>query len=297
MNIEPFLEWIRERELIRIRREQGTPAPWTDNPILQQFRFCNVRREDDRVTIWVRERIRKPYADHSNLWFMLCIARFINWPPTLQAIMDAGAWPVEEYQPERVVSVLDELSALPETKVWTGAYLIKGDSDMAKPASYRRKPFYVGKTVLGETWHRRHAVAAWLPYGIQATHKVLSGIYGWGPFLSYQVAVDMKYCPRLFAGASDVDKWAASGPGTLRGLNRLHERRVDAPLSQEEALTEMLEIYPALSAAFDDVHTLGGPGIDLSDVPNIMCEVDKMLRVRNNEGRPKALYRSQGNDY
>jgi hypothetical protein len=285
MDLEPFLYWCQERESIRRLRAAGAPPPWTKDPILQEFRFCNVRREDDRVTIWVREHIREPYADHPNLWLMLCIARFINWPPTLQALMDRGAWPVVNYDENRVVAVLDDLTAQ-GSKVWTGAYLIKGDSG-ARPAAERRKPFYVGKTVLGETWHRRHAVAAYLPHGLAATHRVLSGIYGWGPFLAYQAVVDMRFTP-LLAGASDRASWAAAGPGTIRGLNRLHERRLDFPLTQERASAELAALYPLLQQVVE---------LDFTDTPNVCCEVDKMLRARNGEGRPKARYSSQGGAY
>ena len=36
--------FAKEREAIRIRRDQGKPWPWTSDQILQEFRFC--RRKD-----------------------------------------------------------------------------------------------------------------------------------------------------------------------------------------------------------------------------------------------------------
>jgi hypothetical protein len=33
-----------------------------------------------------------------------------------------------------------------------------------------------------------------------------------------------------------------------------------------------------------------GVDMDFSDVPNILCETDKYLRVKNGEGKPRALY-------
>jgi hypothetical protein len=33
-----------------------------------------------------------------------------------------------------------------------------------------------------------------------------------------------------------------------------------------------------------------GVPMDFSDVPNILCETDKYLRVKNGEGKPRALY-------
>jgi hypothetical protein len=80
----PLFYWVREREEIRKRKEMGLdPSSWTVDPILSTYRFCNVRREDDRGTVWIRKHIREPFAGHPHLWFMLCIARQINWPETL----------------------------------------------------------------------------------------------------------------------------------------------------------------------------------------------------------------------
>ena len=42
--------FITEREAIRLKKEAGEPKPWTSDPILQQYRFCNVRRMDDKVS-------------------------------------------------------------------------------------------------------------------------------------------------------------------------------------------------------------------------------------------------------
>jgi hypothetical protein len=33
-----------------------------------------------------------------------------------------------------------------------------------------------------------------------------------------------------------------------------------------------------------------GVDMDFSDVPNILCETDKYLRVQRGEGKPRALY-------
>lgn len=47
---EALLNFIAERERIRIKKEAGQPWPWTNDPILRDYKFCCVRREDDRVT-------------------------------------------------------------------------------------------------------------------------------------------------------------------------------------------------------------------------------------------------------
>ena len=77
LQITQLLYFIGERESIRIRRANGEP-PWTDDQIFRENRFCNVRREDDRVTRWIAENRRTPHADDPDLWFAMAIARFVN---------------------------------------------------------------------------------------------------------------------------------------------------------------------------------------------------------------------------
>jgi hypothetical protein len=90
----PLFYWVREREDIRRRKDRGDAQDiWTSDSILQTYRFCNVRREDDRGTVWIRENIREPFAGHPLLWLMLCIGRQINWPDTLAELIGFGAWP------------------------------------------------------------------------------------------------------------------------------------------------------------------------------------------------------------
>jgi len=78
MHHQPLVAWISEREAIRVRREAGQPKPWTDDPILQEGRFCNIRRENDRVTCWIAQNWREPHADDPELWFAMAVARLVN---------------------------------------------------------------------------------------------------------------------------------------------------------------------------------------------------------------------------
>src|SRR5580765_2305755 len=109
--------WIQERELIRVNRLQGKPKPWTDDPILQSYRFCNVHREDDKVTKWIRGNWGM-WGDHPNYTLGMALARFINWPPTLEAVGFPVRWD------PKVVEAIIKLREDRGDKVWTSAYIV-----------------------------------------------------------------------------------------------------------------------------------------------------------------------------
>lgn len=278
------LRWVREREAVRIKKDSGQPHPWTDDPVISKYRFCNVRREDDRVTVWVRENIRERFAGHRYLWFMLCIARQINWPSTLaDLIAYPGAWPGDlhgrPFSPERMARRLNAIADSGD-KVFTGAYNIT-----APPTKGKRKTEWVAEHTLGELWRDRDHIGSLFTQraSLRHVHSQIVKYDCWGSFLAYQAVVDMRFCPSLLAGALDVDTWAAAGPGTIRGLNRISGRSLGYPLKQVQACDEMRALAPLIRKAT-------GVDFDFSDVPNIMCETDKYIRVLDGEGAPRAIY-------
>jgi hypothetical protein len=320
VDIEPLVSWAEERMAIFLRKGAilGTvprcfggmddawggggyerePHRWslrrlTDDPILSNYRFCNVFRELDAVTIWIRKNIREPFADHPHLWFMLAAARTINWPPTLQRLMETkGAWPSDPgFSPRTMTAVLEQYKA-EGNKVETGAYMIRAESDRNAPWYSWTKQRYVSEVVLGKLWEHRSMTGTFLspgasPVYLQDVWNYLQDYTGWGPFMAYQVVVDMRWT-RYLQNAPDIQTWAALGPGSRRGLNRLHGRDPKAPLSQERGLDEMLEVRELMSRPGLLAPWLVVP--DLSDVQNCLCETDKYLRVTNGEGRPRSKY-------
>lgn len=274
----PLWAWIRERERIRERKDGGAPPPWTSDPILSSYRFCNVRREDDRGTVWIRENIRVPFTRHPLLWLMLCIARQINWPDTLaELIAGDGSWPSHpNFAPEVIAAILNRRKTRGD-KIYTGAYMISAPS--TKGAD---KQAYIANTVIGDLWRRRGSFDLWDFATLEGTHTKIMASNGWGPFMAYQAVVDMRFTD-LLEHAPDEQSWAAAGPGTIRGLNRLHGRDVRAAIPQAQALREMLAIR---EVAQDQTGVL----MDFSDVPNVLCETDKYLRVKLGQGQPRARY-------
>lgn len=316
MDVQPLWDWVNERHAVYWRKT-GTPAECvaagvphrdlsdgflTDDPVLRQYRFCNVFRELDRVTVWIRKNIREWYADHPHLWLMLAIARTINWPHTLEDLIhnsssgynDLACWPDHnQFVPEDLGRALDIRKAAGE-KVYTGAYMIrahrKGD-----PWGLWTKQQYVARIVIGRLWEDREHWELLLNGDVPPGRRpTLEDVWmrfqhpryiGWGPFMAYQVVVDMRHT-RYLRDAPDINTWAALGPGSRRGLNRLAGRPLGYNLSQEEGLEEMLSIW----GEQDRYRAPWVPRIELSDIQNCLCETDKYLRVKQGEGRPRALY-------
>jgi hypothetical protein len=295
--IDRLVRWVREREAIRARKERGDAFPWTDDPILREWRFCNVRREDDRVTRWIDANIRRPHASHPHLWLMLCAARQINWPGTLAFLMGdpdgaveermyPSAWPDSpSFEPSEMGEAMDDIASM-GMKVFTGAYIIT-----APQTKGSKKTTHVAEVTLGALWRDREKFASHLegtrtgvgPATLRNTAGLLQQYSGWGPFLAHQAVVDMRHTP-LLSGAPDAETWTAAGPGSTRGLNRLlGHAAIERPFAEMVFLREVTMLREVIRCRT-------GMSLDASDVQNCLCEFDKYERVRLGEGEPRARY-------
>ncbi len=282
MNASPLFKFMHERHSIYLRRKGGAPKPWTKDPILQQYRFCNVYRELDKVTVWINENIRERYDTSPNLWFMLCAARQINWPPTIKELMNEnnGAWPgTMPWNPANMRSAMLRRKEAGE-KVYTGAYMLNAHGKNDDPAD---KPFFTAYRVLLPLWEERDTLPAKLSVSIQQTTEVLSKYFGWGPFLAYEVACDLRWT-RYLENAPDIMTWANAGPGAKRGLNRLAGRSLRKTVPVDTMLEEMRYLLRVINRKWPFIP------LELREIEHSLCEFDKYERVRLGEGKPRASY-------
>jgi hypothetical protein len=277
--------FMRARHSIYLSRKAGVSYPWTTDPILSAYRFCNVYRELDVVTIWVRENIREPYAEHPQLAFLLGLARQINHPETLAEIF-AEANPAKRWDPERVRRVMNARAARGE-KVYTGAYMLYGGNN-ASLGTERDKPNFTTKIVLDPLYRARKVTDAAAAKSMEAAHRHLSQFQGWGGFMAYEVVCDMRYT-RYGENWSDINTFAHAGPGAVRGLNRLHGRELKFGLKAGDALQEMIELLAGVRKLWPK--TRDCPRLELREIEHSLCEYDKYERVRLGQGTPRSLYK------
>ena len=128
--VSSFFDFCREREKIRIARENGDPFPWTDDPIFQKARFLNVFREDDRGSKAILSFAKGLENDLPMLIHTLFFARWCNSQETLDKLSSNIL-----LQPEALLKTLNSfnnwcnLTAYPVERVhWEGVEYSRLDS-------------------------------------------------------------------------------------------------------------------------------------------------------------------------
>lgn len=276
--------WIQERETIRIRKERGLTRPWTDDDILANYRFTNVRRMDDKVSRWLLSRWYEPNRNHPNMLAAASLARFFNLPYSLGLI---GQYVFVSGGPrwDAIKRVLR--SAAEEGPIFNGAYMVRGNDGIDKVEcvlDYYVRPLIerIGRTRLDTS-------------SMEGVWNMILPSYGFGSFMAGQVVADLRWA--LTGSWDDCYTWAPKGPGSAKGMNLLHERDEKTPLTQSffgEELRALIERLEGNDSEGEPrlPHNLY-ERLEAIDYQNCLCEFFKYEKALWGRGKPKQLYPSK----
>ena len=286
-HLQDFFNFAKERQQILLRRRAGEPAPWTRDPILQQYRFCNVYREDDTVTQWFRTHLRDPLRENSIRVILATIAfRWFNFIPSGEALKEmllAGDWDLEEAR--RALRRVRTAHG----QVVTGAFVVHSPNGRGLDK------------IDGLTWcidqvkRMRFELRANIYQGtLEHAHNTLlvARIDSLGPFMAYEIVTDLRHTDVL-CRAPDICSWASAGPGAARGLAWVEHGNLDkvegygGKAARSRMNAQMGDILQA-SRELWPAHL--GPSWEMREVEHTLCEFDKFRRAQTGQ-RLKRKFR------
>lgn len=308
-----FFEFARERHAVHLRRRAGQSPPFTQDPVIQQYKFTNVFRELDRTTVWFRENVRDPKRHDADAILSTMVFRWFNRVTTGEAVFTqrnlfSGRSAYDDFRDTGDVGHLRSaiLAYCGDGPYVTGAFIVNTPTGSTKLEGvlgllgrfWEGDWLEVGQGLLeGRGRWTIEDVAEWLT----VEHERI----GW--FNAYEVASDLRWTDMLDM-APDIMTWANPGPGATRGLNRVHGRYVGDVPPREQLIGEMRELldlsrrpgyWPqevprAKLAGSDWGWTTQGfelveeplvakgawPAWEMREVEHTLCEADKYWRLQ-----------------
>lgn len=279
-----------ERQAIFEQRLAGHPGPWTDDPILAQYKFTNPWRASDRVSQYL---IRDVIYDDLNVEAEDLVARIVLFrlfsrPATWRAI-EAGLGPVRSttLDDQALPKLLDEMRA--EGPIYTNAFILCA----TKAYGYDRKHLNhlaLVREMVGSGGLVRAIERA---TSLKAVYERLSEFPLIGPFMAYQLAIDLNYSPLL---DFSEDEFTVPGPGAERGIRKVFPQatRADMPAIIHRMVAEQDDACRAIGRPVPRLMNVRP--LRAIDCQNLFCELDKYARVRfpelrSNRVRIKAEFR------
>lgn len=274
-----FFEYANLREHVRIAKESGAPQfMWTQDPVLQEWSFCNVFREDDRTTRFFRKKVREPLREDPAVLMATIAWRWFNRIETC-AQVSLDEW--------RCCDTDAMHAALRGTQpVVTGAYLVKTPAGMSKLEGVlscieAAREHWVVDMLLEDD------LAGWT---MEEFHVELMNLPYLGRFMAYEIVTDLRHTC-LLEDAEDINTWASAGPGCMRGMGRvLNGNKETFSYGCKAHQKDVLRYMGMLLEEHRNHWDWPERPWEMREVEHTLCEYDKYCRAQEG-GRLKRRYR------
>ena len=258
------------RQDLFMRRALASPPPWTTDPVLTTYRFTNAYRAADRVSQYlIRHVLYAGEQTSTEIFFRCMLFKLFNKIETWEHLCaQFGPPATDTFDPDRYALALDRLVDS-RTAVYSAAYIMP-----CPPFDQPRK--HGNHLRLLDLMLRQDAPTRIRDADtLENVYRILKDFPSMGPFLAFQLAIDLNYSAML--DFSEMD-FVVAGPGARDGIRKCFSDTAgldDADLIR--AVNDLSETeFERLGLRFCN---LWGRRLHLVDYQNLFCEVDKYARV------------------
>jgi hypothetical protein len=289
--MKTFWKMIEERHLIYKRKEiEQLPPPWTEDPIFLEYKFTNIFRFLDRGTRIVTEHILQQ-SKHSNesIIFNVILYRLFN---KIETFMHHGMYHIGKYTKKRLEASLRVLEGKSNGSVFTNAFIVSGYSNSMFGDPSLDK---ISRLALIMEWMipniKEATPTIMSTEDMEEAYDLIIAIKGLGPFLAYQIVVDLSYWEKT---NFDDKHFTVAGPGCKRGIDTMIADELKGR-EYEEAIfwlrDHQFSFYEDYNIdhvkLFDDQPF---PVLSVMELENSLCEFQKYWKAKTNAGRPRNKY-------
>ena len=291
-NLDAFWKFIFARHLIWYKRFQlGQPAPWTDDPIMLEYKFTNVYRELDRGTIYLLDNIIGEGSEVEQI-FNIIFYRMFNRIETYEAvgrqrIVNSVKTPgklIWANRKETWATLQERYEA--DQPLWTDAHMVCAYEHFPGDNKFERFQ-YIFKQVMAALPGLYDTVKKAKSLG--TIHKALCAIPGIGPFNAYEIEVDISYADW---NNHSEDEWVNPGPGCQRGLKFIF------PGIKPNECTQIIHVlrqvqdeeFKRLNLPFMDI-AYKKRDLTLRNIEHCCCEAFKYFKALHGLGRPRNKFK------
>lgn len=269
---DSYWRFAAERQQLYFNRLTDEYGPWTQDPVLKEYKFTNAYRAADRVSQYlIREVIYRGSFDELDVAFRILLFKLFNKIETWELLTARfGVLSRANFNVARFDAALSE-AIRANQRIYSAAYIMPNAPRLVA-GSYKHRTHLDLLSSVAKSGLLDKLVDAG---SMREVYELLLSLPSIGPFLAYQYAVDLNY-----SGISEFseNEFVQPGPGALNGLTKCFSALGDySPADAIRWVTERQEAeFKARGLVFK---SLWGRSLQLIDCQNLFCEVDKYARV------------------
>lgn len=276
---DTYWRFAAKRQNLFMKRALGQLQPWTDDPVLQTFRFTNAYRASDRVSQYlIRNVIYEGGQSPEEVFFRTILFKVFNRIDTWETLCkNIGELTWKQYSFEKYSKVLDAENLRGKT-IYSAAYIMPSPS-FGYPKKHRNHLRLI-EHMMKDGAPKRILSAS----SLESVFNILRGYPSLGDFLAFQFSIDLNYSDML--DFSEMD-FVVAGPGAKDGIRKCFSD--SSGLSERDLIRVMTDrAEEEFDAQGLEFKTLWGRPLQLIDCQNLFCEVDKYSRVVHPEYKGKT---------
>lgn len=281
-----------ERQNIFIKKNNGLKEPWTDDPILREYKFCNSYRVNDRVSQYLLKNViynGNKYSDRDTL-FRIILFKLFNKESTWEYLVSKlGDVNLYNFNFKTYSNLLNELINN-NISIYNDAYISCATKAFGFDRKHDNHLALINKMFNIDNIDKKLINAKTM----EEAFNLLKSYPLIGNFMAYQLVTDINY--------SDVVNWSeneftVAGPGSKRGIKKVFITK--GKLRDEDIIKYMYRNQDNEFKRLNlDFKKIGDRELQLIDIQNIFCELDKYLRVykpslKSNRSKIKKKYISK----
>jgi hypothetical protein len=269
---DTYWRFASERQELFFRRYAGVPRPWTNDPILDQFKFTNAYRAADRVSQYlIRNVIYSKRWDTIDLFFRIMLFKLFNKIETWELLTSAfGDISYREYSYRAYERVLSKAFSQGQ-RIYSAAYIMASAGSAFGFARKHQNHLKLLERMMDDSLPERIADAR----SMREVFELLRSYPSIGDFLAYQYTIDINYSP--ITNYSEMD-FVVPGPGAIDGIHKCFSNPHELGYVEIiKLVTERQDTeFERLGLTFK---SLWGRPLQLIDCQNLFCEVGKYARL------------------
>lgn len=288
---DTYWRFAAMRQEVFFNKLKNVPPPWTSDPILNTYKFCNAYRVSDRVSQYLIKNViydENKSQNEEEVLFRILLFKIFNkietWEYLESKIGDYIT--LSNFDLEGYSNILQEAMNIGYV-IYTSAYMSCASKEFGYDKKHQNHLALIDKMVVKDRVINRIVKAK----SLEEIFHILESYPLLGKFMAYQLATDINYSEVI---NFDDNSFTIAGPGAERGINKCFiDTKGKSYADVIYWMTENQENeFQRLGLNFK---SLWGRPLQAIDCQNLFCETDKYCRaafpdLKSNRKKIKAKF-------